>query len=137
MNTLPANSNLMADTLVRRVLGSSASFTRVCAQNGLSVDDGVRQALDAFIQENARDALPKVEETLLYPSLINRPDASDCPSGEEPHWLEMCAHDLRVLHAARVEYDHRGDALNSRRVIRAIEHYIQVQGSLRERVACG
>jgi hypothetical protein len=137
MNTLPANSNLMADMLVRRVLGSSSSFARVCAQNGLSIEDGVRQALDVFMQENAQEELPKVEETLLHPSFINRPDASDCPAGEEAHWLKMCEHDLRVLHRARAEYDRRGDVLNSRRAIRAVEHYIQAQSSLRERVACG
>jgi hypothetical protein len=137
MNTLSVNSNLMADLLIRRVMGSSAAFTRVCAQNGLSLEDGVRQALDIFMAENAQEELPKVEETLLHPAFINRPDASDCPVGEEAHWLELCEHDLGVLHRARANYDGRGDAVNSRRVIRAIEHYIQAQCSLRERVACG
>lgn len=138
MNSLPVNSNLMADMLVRRVMGSSATFTRVCAQNGLSIEDGVRQALQSFVAENAKSELPKVEEpTLLQPAFINRPDASDCPAGEEAHWLEMCEHDLGVLRRAHGEYERRGDTLNARRVIRAIEHYLQAQSSLRERVACG
>ena len=137
MSPLPVNSNLMADMLVRRVLGDSATFIRVCSQNGLSIEDGVRHALESFMQENAREELPKVEETLLHPSLINRPDASDCPAGEEAHWLEMCEHDLKVLRKAHTAYDGRGDRVNAFRVLRAIEHYIQAQSSLRERVACG
>lgn len=137
MNTLPANSNLMADLLVRRVLGSDVVFARVCAQNGLSIEDGVRQALEAYIQSHAREELPQVEETLLQPAFINRPDASDCPAGEEKHWLEMCEHDLGVLRRAHTAYVQRKDDLNARRVLRSIEHYIQAQHSLRERVACG
>ena len=137
MNTLPANSNLMADLLVRRVLGSSAAFVRVCAQNGLSIEDGVRQALESYVQEHAKEELPRVEETLLQPAFINRPDASDCPAGQERHWLEMCDHDLKVLRRAHATYSSRGDSLNTRRVLLALEHYIQARSSLQERVACG
>lgn len=126
--------SVMAEMLVRQVLGESESFEEVCARRGVSIEDAVRFALRTWAGQNLRVVQPTtIPGLLLDAGLIPNPE--DCPVGQEAHWLQMCEHDLAVLQkrAKACFQDNDTQGLNSMSI--AMERYIQAIDALKARVA--
>ena len=125
---------LMAEMLVRHVLGESESFERVCAQRGVGVEEAVRHALRTW----AGQGLRVVEPSLMPGMVLNAgltPDPGDCPRGQEFHWLAMCEHDLELLRKRQSACFKNHNVQELEVTTRAIENYIQTIAALKARVA--
>ena len=124
-NTKPA----LAEVLVRQVLGSTEDFERVCSQRGVSLVAAVTQAVQDWMGvENTTRHVPVPPLTLLLP------DPSDCPQGQEEHWLSLCKHDLAKLREEQSRCYRTRDRIRLQRVNQSIEKYLQAQSELRDRL---
>lgn len=132
MTSVKTNKPVMAEMLVRLVLGDTESFEQLCAQRGVSVEEAIGQALKNW----AGSSLPTVKpESLQLPTIGLLPDPADCPSGQEEHWIGVCEHDLNVLHREQRRCFRSQDRKGIARTTRTIETYIQTLAALKERVA--
>lgn len=126
--------SVMAEMLVRQVLGESESFEQVCAQRGVSIEDAVRFALRTWAGQNLRVVQPTtIPGLLLDVGLV--PDPGDCPVGQEAHWLAMCEHDLAILQKRAKSCFQMQDTEGLNTMAIAMERYIQAIDTLKARVA--
>src|SRR5262245_8963494 len=132
MNTMP-NKPVIAEALVRLVFGESAKFEQLCAQRGVSVEEAVGQALRDWVGPGL--SVVKPEPQLMNPTIGMLPDPSDCPAGQEAHWIGVCEHDLQVLRSKQQVCFREQDGAGVEATSRTIEHYIQTLAELKERVA--
>jgi hypothetical protein len=95
------------------------------------VEDAVNQALRSWAGQGV--AVTPAETNLPVLGLL--PDPTDCPPGQEAHWIEVGEHDLVVLRRQQQDCFRRKDAAGLARTTQTIETYIQTLASLRERVA--
>jgi hypothetical protein len=132
--TTVKNKSVMAELLVRQVFGEAENFERICAQRGVSMEDAVNQALRGWVGHGLTlvDNAPSQEPD---PVVLLLPDPSDCPQGQEAHWLSVIEHDLGALRKAQQRCFQTKDTKGLNRTNRSIETYIQAQAALRERVA--
>ncbi len=133
--TTQTNKPVMAELLVRHVFGEAENFERICAQRGLSVEDAVSQALRGWVGHG----LTLVQNAEVAPEgdpvVLLLPDPSECPQGQEKHWLEVIEHDLGALRRAQQRCFKSKDMAGVQQVSRSIETYIQAQAALKDRVA--
>lgn len=134
MTTLKNSKPVLAEVLVRQVFGEAENFERICAQRGLSVEEAVNQALRSWVGHGLT-LVQNAPEPETDPVVLLLPDPSDCPQGEEQHWLGVIEHDLAALRKAQQRCFAKQDAKGIARTTRSIETYIQAQAALRERVA--
>jgi hypothetical protein len=134
MANVQTNKPVMAEMLVRAVLGSTSEFERACQQRGVSIQDAVTQALQNWV--GSRLTLVGAPSALSPDMVLSAlPAPQDCPPGEEEHWLRVCEHDLGVLREQQRRCFAAQDQEGIARTTRAIESYLQVRAELRERVA--
>lgn len=133
MTTLKDNRPVMAEVLVRQVLGESEIFERICAQRGVSLVDAVGQALKSWMSGSLTLVNNRDRQSEPPPLLL--PDPSECPQGQEREWLQICDHDMAVLVAEQARCTQRGDTVGLNRTNHSIEAYIQAIADLKERVA--
>lgn len=132
MTNVKTNKPVMAEMLVRHVFGEAESFERLCAQRGVSVEDAVGQALRSWVGPGL--SVVKAEPPLMNPTIGLLPDPTDCPSGQEAHWIGVCEHDLAVLRSKQQNCFRTQDRVGIAETTRTIETYIQTLASLRERI---
>lgn len=129
--TLKNHKPAFAEVLVRQVLGDTEDFERVCAQRGVNLVDAVTQAIQGWMGvENATRQPARVP-----PLTLLLPDPSECPQGQEAHWLSVCEHDLKSLRQEQQRCYGTKDTVNLRRCNLSIEKYLQAMSELKERVA--
>jgi hypothetical protein len=124
---------LMAEMLVRQVFGEAENFERICAQRGLSIEDAVNQALRGWVGHGLT-LVQNAPNPETDPVVLLLPDPSDCPQGQEAHWLSVIEHDLAALQKAQQRCFQTKDTKGLERTNRSIETYIQAQAELRERI---
>lgn len=132
MSTLKDSRPVMAEALVRHVLGDTTNFERVCTQRGVSLTDAIAWALQAWM---AGDASLPPDSTNNSGLPLMLPDPTDCPQGQETAWLEICEHDLGLLRAEHNRCLSTGDLPGINRTARSIDAYLQAMSELQERVA--
>jgi hypothetical protein len=133
--TTVKNKPVMAEMLVRQVFGEAENFERICAQRGISVEEAVSQALRSWVGHGLTLVQNAELEPESDPVVLLLPDPSECPQGQEEHWLGVIEHDLAALQKAQQRCFIRKDTKGLDRTNRSIETYIQAQAALRERVA--
>lgn len=133
MTTIKDNKPVMAEVLVRQVLGESESFEHICAQRGLTLVDAVSQALKSWMSSGLT-LVNNRNRPSEHPALL-LPDPSECPQGQEREWLSICEHDLKVLAGEQKRCIQSRDAVGLSRTNHSIEAYIQAVADLKERVA--
>jgi hypothetical protein len=131
--TTKTNKPVMAELLVRHVFGEAENFERLCAQRGISVEEAISQALRDWVGPGL--SVVKAEPQLMNPTLGLLPDPSDCPVGQEQHWIGVCEHDLNVLRSKQQLCFREQDRAGVTATTRTIETYIQTIASLKDRVA--
>lgn len=133
MTSLKNSKQVLAEVLVRQVLGESENFERICAQRGIAIEEAVSQALRGWAGHGL--TLLQNDEPETDPVVLLLPDPSDCPQGQEEHWLGVIDHDLSTLRKAQQSCFKRKDTAGLDRTNRSIEAYIQAQAELKARVA--
>lgn len=127
------NKPALAEVLVRQVLGETESFEGLCAQRGVSLLEAVTQALQGWMGDSPASMRRTTQESPLL--TLQLPDPSDCPQGQEREWLEVCEHDLKVLHREQRRCFEFKDRDQLEKVNWSIEKYIQAMAELQARVA--
>jgi hypothetical protein len=131
MEPLKNTKPVMAEMLVRHVFGESESFERVCAQRGMNLTEAVHQALKSWVGQ----ALLTAHSEPALPVIGMLPDPSDCPHGQEAHFIDLVEHDLAVLRQRQQACFRDKNQGELAKTTQAIETHIQALAALRERVA--
>lgn len=134
MTTTPkTHKTALAEVLVRHVFGDTDNFERLCTRRGISVAEGVDQALKSWMSGGLTLVPDQPHKSEPPPLML--PDPSDCPQGQEAEWLQLCDHDLSVLRREQQRCIQVMDVTGLNDVNLSIESYLQAVAGLRERVA--